>query len=76
MIMAEERLICEHRFLRPLDHNSEIEVNLLELRKLQYYQRFGLKIIPTRLRIHASKEKTETGNHYQVINSGQKLLCS
>ena len=71
MIMVQEKLINENFFLKPLSANKEMEENLLALRESQYYQRYGdyMKIIPTRLRIHASKEKTEnwesiSGRHY------------
>lgn len=73
MIMAEERLIQEKRFLRPLKsaQTAELEDELLQLRELQYLTRYGdyMKIIPTRLRLHASKQKSEnwqliSGNNY------------
>lgn len=37
-----------------------MQQNLLELRELQYYSRYGdyVKVIPTRLRLHASEHKT------------------
>ena len=73
MVMAEERLIQDKRFLRPLksEQSAELEDQLLRLRELQYYVRYGdyLKIIPTRLKLHASKDKLEnwqllSGNNY------------
>lgn len=47
---------------------QELQQNLLELRELQYYSRNGnyVKIIPTRLRLHASEHKT----------TNWQLLCS
>lgn len=77
MIIAEERLIQEYRFLQPLGPNqmAEMEDQLLQLRQLQYYVRYGdyLKIVPTRLRIHAGKDKTQNSkalsgaNYWSVI---------
>ncbi|SLM36791.1 hypothetical protein LPUS_06477 [Lasallia pustulata] len=73
MVMAEERLIQDKRFLRPLKsaHRAELEDQLLQLRELQYLKRYGdyMKIVPTRLRLHASKHKSEnwqlfSGNNY------------
>lgn len=73
MVMAEERLIQDQGFLRPLKsaHRAELEDHLLQLRELQYLNRYGdyMKIIPTRLRLHASKHKPEnwqliSGNNY------------
>ena len=73
MVMAEERLIQDKRFLRPLKsaHRAELEDQLLQLRELQYLTRYGdyMKIIPTRLRLYASKHKSEnwqliSGNNY------------
>ena len=73
MVMAEERLIQDKGFLRPLKsaHRAELEDQLLQLRELQYLKRYGdyMKIIPTRLRLHASKHKSEnwqliSGNNY------------
>ena len=73
MVMAEERLIQGKRFLRPLKSTlrAEMEDQLLQLRELQYLHRYGdyMKIIPTRLRIHASTQKLEnlqliSGNNY------------
>lgn len=61
MIMAEERLIQDKGFLRPLQsvQRAELEDQLLQLRELQYLVRYGdyMKIMPTRLRLHASKHK-------------------
>ncbi len=72
MVMAKERLIQDNRFLRPLrfEQSAELEDQLLRLRELQYYVRYGdyLKIIPTRLRLHASKDKLE---NWQLL-SGKK----
>lgn len=63
MVMAEERLIQDKRFLQPLKsiHGAELEDQLLQLREFQYLNRYGdyMKIIPTRLRLHASKHKSE-----------------
>ena len=63
MVMAEERLIQDKGFLRPLKsaYTAELEDQLLQLREIQYLQRYGdyLKIVPTRLRLHTSKNKTE-----------------
>ncbi|KAA6409935.1 MAG: hypothetical protein FRX48_06548 [Lasallia pustulata] len=73
MVMAEERLIQDKGFLRPLKsaHRAELEDQLLQLRELQYLKRYGdyMKIVPTRLRLHASKHKSEnwqlfSGNNY------------
>ncbi|KAL9098059.1 MAG: hypothetical protein Q9163_006204 [Psora crenata] len=73
MVMAEERLIQDKGFLRPLEsaERAELEDQLLQLRELQYLIRYGdyMKIIPTRLRLHASKIKSEnwqliSGNNY------------
>ncbi|KAK3176992.1 hypothetical protein OEA41_008318 [Lepraria neglecta] len=73
MVMAEERLIQDKGFLRPLKsaHRAELEDQLLQLRELQYLKRYGdyMKIIPTRLRLHTSKHKSEnwqliSGNNY------------
>lgn len=73
MVMAEERLIQDKGFLQPLKsaHRAELEDQLLQLRELQYLTRYGdyMKIIPTRLRLHASKHKPEnwqliSGNNY------------
>ncbi len=73
MVMAEERLIQEKHFLRPLKNNQgvEMEDQLLKLRELQYYVQYGNdpKTIPTRLPIHARKNKLENwelllGNNY------------
>ncbi|KAL2048872.1 hypothetical protein ABVK25_010878 [Lepraria finkii] len=73
MVMAEERLIQDKGFLRPLKsaHRAELEDQLLQLRELQYLKRYGdyMKIIPTRLRLHAGKHKSEnwqsiSGNNY------------
>ena len=73
MIMAEERVIQDKGFLRPLKsaHRAELEDQLLQLRELQYLNRYGdyMKIIPTRLRLHATKHKSEnwkliSGNNY------------
>ncbi|KAI4133215.1 MAG: hypothetical protein LQ347_002247 [Umbilicaria vellea] len=73
MIMAEERLIQDKGFLRPLKSADRVELEdqLLQLRELQYLTRYGdyMKIVPTRLRLHASKHKTEnweliSGNRY------------
>lgn len=63
MIIAEERLIQDKGFLRPLKsaHRAELEDQLLQLRELQYLKRYGdyTKIIPTRFRLHANKHKSE-----------------
>lgn len=52
MVMAEERLVQEKGFLRPLQsaHRAEPEDQLLQLKELQYIKRYGncMKIIPTR----------------------------
>ena len=61
MIVTEERLIQEKRFLRPIRsaQSMEMEEQLLELRELQYCARYGdyMKIIPSRLRHTASTKK-------------------
>lgn len=63
MVMAEERLIQDKGFLQPLKSakSAELEDQLLQLRELGYLVRYGdyMKIIPTRLRLHASKHKSE-----------------
>ena len=73
MVMTEERLIQDKGFLRPLKsaHRAELKDQLLQLRELQYLKRYGdyMKIIPARLRLHASKHKSENwqlipGNNY------------
>lgn len=72
MIMAEERLIHEKGFLRPLRSAqiAELEDQLLKLREHQYLVRYGdqMKIVPTRLRLHASKSKSE---NWQSISGSQ-----
>ena len=69
MVMAEERLIQDKGFLRPLKSTDKVELEdeLLQLRELQYLQRYGdyMKIIPTRLRLYASKHKLE---NWQLIS--------
>ena len=73
MIMVEERLIRDKAFLRPLKsvQRAELEDELLKLREFQYCARYGdyMKIIPTRLSLHASQNKSEkwqliSGNKY------------
>jgi len=73
MIMAEERLIQDKEFLQPLKsaQRAEMENQLLQLREVEYLVRYGdyMKIIPTRLRLHASQHKLEnwhliSGNTY------------
>ncbi len=73
MVMAEERLIQDKGFLQPFKsaQSAEMEDQLLQLRELGYLVRYGdyMKIIPTRLRLHASKHKLEnwlsiSGNLY------------
>lgn len=63
MIIAEERLMQEKEFLRPFKSASTIEMGdqLLQLREFQYIARYGdyMKIIPNRLKIHASNTKFE-----------------
>lgn len=63
MIMAEEKLIQEQYFLRPLKsvQEAEMEDQMLQLREFQYYTRYGdyMKIIPNRLRLHTSSKKLE-----------------
>lgn len=72
MVMTEEVLIQKKRFLRPLQsfQTAELEDCLLKLRELQYYIRYDdyLKIVPTRLRLHASENKSE---NWQLL-SGAK----
>lgn len=62
MVMAEERLIHDKRSLQPLKSAqiAELEDKLLQLRELQYLVRYGdyMQITPTRLRLHASKDKS------------------
>lgn len=62
-IRITEKLIQQKGFLkRPSSpHQTELQDHVLQLRELQYYMRYGdrVKIIPMRLRIHASKSKTE-----------------
>ena len=69
MVMAEERLIQDKGFLEPLKsaQRAKLEDQLLQLRELQYLNRYGdyMKIIPTRLRLHASKHKSE---NWQLIS--------
>lgn len=73
IVMAEERLIHEKGFLQPLKsaQRAELEDELLQLRELQYLARYGdyMKIVSTRLRLHASKHKSKnwpsiSGNKY------------
>lgn len=68
-VMAEERIIQDNMFLRPLKsaHNAELEDKLLQLREFQYLIRYGdyMKIVPTRLRLHASKHKSK---NWQLIS--------
>lgn len=80
MIMAEETLIHDNGFLQPLKsvRNAELEDQLLQLRELQYFTRYGdyLKIVPTRLRLNASKNKSEnwqliSGNNYWSTIAGK-----
>lgn len=69
MVVAEEKLIQDKGFLRPLKsaQRAELEDQLLQLRELQYLVRYGdyMKIIPTRRRLHASKHKSE---NWQLIS--------
>ncbi|MCJ1261688.1 hypothetical protein MMC22_001554 [Lobaria immixta] len=57
-----ELLIQRNAFLSAAAsiRTQEMQQNLLELRELQYYSRYGdyVRIIPTRLRPHASEHKT------------------
>lgn len=69
MVMAEERLIQDKGFLQPLKstQRAELEDELLQLRELQYLVRYGdyMKIIPTRIRLDASKQKSR---NWQLIS--------
>lgn len=67
-IRTFERLIEKNGFLRAeaFTQSQEVHANLLELRELQYYSRYGddVKIFPTALRAHASPIKTE---NWQIL---------
>ena len=71
MVMAYERMIGERRFLQPLKSadTAKLEDELLQLRELQYVNRYGdyMKIIPTRLRLRASQQKLE---NWEAISGG------
>ncbi|KAL9101816.1 MAG: hypothetical protein Q9163_002963 [Psora crenata] len=62
LVIVEEKLVQEKDFLKPLDSQSEeLQDHLLKLRELEYFMRYGdyIQIIPTRIRLYTSKNKTE-----------------
>lgn len=73
MVCAQEQLMHQEAFLKPVKkaREAQFEMALLSLRELQYFVRYGdyLKIIPTRLRTYAKKEKIV---HYETI-CGEKF---
>ena len=72
-VRVYEKLIEQNAFLwaQRFSQNLELETNLWEIREFQYLARYGdyMRIIPTRLRQHASETKINdleliSGKHY------------
>lgn len=72
-VRVYEKLIEQNAFLwaQRFSQNLELETNLLQLWEIQYLARYSdyMRIIPTRLRQHASETKTSdweliSGKHY------------
>ncbi len=63
-ITVQEHLILKKDFLRPLprpQHVIEMEQEILKLRQIEYFARYG-DYLPTRIRAHASKTRFEGSN--------------
>ncbi len=62
-VLVEEKLIQIEGFLKPFKTAKQVELEdyLLQLREMQYLARYGdyLKIIPARIRKHASTQKIQ-----------------
>ena len=80
MVMAEERLIQDKRFLQPLKsaQTAELEDQLLQLREFQYLTRYGdyMKIKPTRLKAYAGKYKLENCQSFSGSNYWSRIAMN
>ena len=81
-VLVLEKLIQLEGFLKPLKtvEQAELEDQLLQLREMQYLARYGdyLKIIPARIRNHASTQKIQgwelTSANHQWVETADAIL--